>query len=190
MYWFILICALVIILIPLLKPLFFQRKKVGSIIALPPKTTIGPDSSIKDLPLLYLYFDDFAEIARAWESGLFEAARDDTDIRSKKFSLNEIMKNKELFIELYKNNLLRLRLNERTDIWYEIGQLYWDDVIHPEKFSSETHSGKQSPAGQAEPDKSVKAIVEKIKIRYGMDKTSTEENAAYLDKNEKMDKIL
>ncbi len=34
-------------------------------IQLCPKTTVGPDSSIKKFPLLYLYFDDFGEILEA-----------------------------------------------------------------------------------------------------------------------------
>jgi hypothetical protein len=141
-----------------------HRKAVKHNVSLPPKTTIGPDSRIKDFPLLYLYFDDFAEISRAWEDSLFEAARDETDIRSKKFALNEIMTNEDLFIDLYKNDLLRLRLNGRTDIWYEIGQLYWEDVIHQESSSPE-----QTEKKEIEQDESIQAIVEKIKTRYGPD---------------------
>ena len=164
MYWFILILFLVIILVLISKLLVPHRKVVKHNVSLPPKTTIGPDSSIKDFPLLYLYFDDFAEIKRAWEDDLFEAAREETDIRSKKFALNEIMTNEELFVDLYKNDLLRLRLNGRTDIWHEIGQLYWEDVIH-----SESSSPEQSGKKEVEQDESIQAIVKRIKTRYGPD---------------------
>ncbi|MHC4188016.1 MAG: hypothetical protein ACYSRQ_07470 [Planctomycetota bacterium] len=172
MQWLILILILVIILVTVLKLLVPHKKNVEHKVVLPPKTSVGPDSKLKDFPLLYLYFDDFADISLAWQHKLFEAARDNTDIRSKKFSLNEILTNKDLFIDLYKNNLLRLRLNQRIDIWYEIGQLYWEDVIHPEKYSQETYSGEQMAKKEVEQDESIKAIVDKIKIRYGLDKTN------------------
>jgi hypothetical protein len=180
----------VIMLVLLLRPFSSTKKKSESTVSLPQKTSPGPNSSIKEFPLLYLYFDDFDEIASAWEVGLFEAARDNTDTRSKKFSLNHIMQNEELFIELYKNDLLRLRLNERAEIRYEIGQLYWDDVIHPERTSSDTSSDEKSSLEQAETDKSVKAIVEKIKIRYDMDKTSIKEDTENMDTNDQLDENI
>lgn len=152
------------------------KRTVADRIRLFPKKGIGPDSSLKEFPLLYLYFDDFSEITKAWQEGSFEAARHDSNIRSKEFSLDKIMKDENLFLDLYKRNLLRLKLNDSTDLRRDSEEDYWDRVIHPEKYLekipfSPTLSDKTRQEISAEIkrlDKLIEVKVNAIKLRYGL----------------------
>jgi hypothetical protein len=136
------------------------------------KTAIGPDSSLKQFPLLYLYFDNFEEITKAWQKGCFEAARHDSDIRSRGFSLDEIMKNEGVFLELYRNKLLRLRLSDGTELRRDVEEDYWDRIVHPEKYSDEASFGPDTNpeliARMKELHERIDDELKAIKLRYGL----------------------
>lgn len=105
------------------------------------KTAIGPDSSLKDYPLLYLYFDDFAEIRRAWQAGTIEAARHDADSRSSRYSVEKIMNDEDAFLRLYADNLVRVMLPDGTQLRRDSEMKYWDQALHPaeHRFVTPTH---------------------------------------------------
>ncbi len=140
------------------------------------KTTVGPDSSLKEFPLLYLYFDEFSEIANAWAKGHLKAARHDADIRSGGFSVKEIINDENIFLNLYKDNLVRLRLNDGTELRRDTEKEYWDRITHPEKYSEKisvtnpalTDKTKQELIAEiGRLNKLINADVEAIKLRYG-----------------------
>lgn len=141
-----------------------------------PKKALGPDSSLKEFPLLYLYFDDFSEITKVWQKGYLEAARHENDINSSRFSLQEIMTNENLFLDLYKKNLLRLKLNDGTLLKRDSEENYWDKVIHPEKyldklqFSSTLSDEKKQEllAEISRLEKEMNITIEAIKLRYDL----------------------
>ncbi len=145
-------------------------------VVLSPKKTHGPDSRLKEYPLLYLYFDDFDEISIAGNKGYFEVARHDSDIRSCRFSPEEIMRDENLFLELYKNNLVRLRLWDGTELIRSEEELYWDEVKHPGKLASRfgfpDNRNVPDLAGQQEGYRKdmarIAEMVEAIKSRYGL----------------------
>lgn len=151
------------------------KRTVADRIRLSAKKGIGPDSSLKGFPLLYLYFDDFSEITKAWQERSFEAARHDSNIRNKEYSLDKIMKDENLFLDLYKRNPLRLKLNDGTDLRRDSEEDYWDRAIHPEKYLekipfSPTCSDKTRQEISAEIkrlDKLIEVRVNAIKLRYG-----------------------
>lgn len=143
-----------------------QNKKV----VLSPKKAPGSDSRLKEYPLLYLYFDDFSEITRGWNNSHFKTARHDSDIRSCRFSLDQIMNDENLFLELYKNRLVRLKLWDGTVLVRDDEEFYWDRVTHPEKYTDEV-SHLRNPVLIASRTKLLKemgAVVETIKLRYGL----------------------
>lgn len=56
---------------------FGSPKKTNANNKITPKTTLGPDSSIKQFHLLYLYFDCFKDVQKAYEDGeLYVACHD------------------------------------------------------------------------------------------------------------------
>jgi hypothetical protein len=141
------------------------------------RVTIGPDSSLKEFPLLYLYFDEFCEISKAWNKRQLEAARHDTDIRSRRFSVKDIMNDESLFLDLYRENLVRLRLDDGTELRRDTEEEYWDRATHPEKYSNKvsltdpalTDEMKQGIMAEIERlEKLISAEVEAIKLRYGL----------------------
>lgn len=143
-----------------------QNEKV----VLSPKKGPGPDSRLKEYPLLYLYFDDFSEITEGWSKFYFEAARHDSDIRSCQFSLDQIMNDENLFLELYENELVRLKLWDGTELRHDVEEDYWDRVTHPEKCTGEV-SRLRNPeliAHRKRLLKEIGVIVEAIKLRYGL----------------------
>ncbi|HSV26432.1 MAG TPA: hypothetical protein VLH60_00930, partial [Sedimentisphaerales bacterium] len=139
-------------------------------VILSPKKQRGPESRLKEYPYLYLYFDDFDEIRIAWNESGFEAARHDADIRSCPFSLEEIMRDENLFLRLYMNNLIRLRLWDGTVLCREEEEFYWDRANRPDKYADEL-SHLSDPAIIAETKKLLKKIdnvVAAIRVRHGL----------------------
>ena len=145
-------------------------------VILSPKEAPGPDSRLKEYALLYLYFDEFNEISSAWNKGHFKAARHDSDIRSCRFSLEEIMRDENLFLELYKNGLVSIRLWDGTVLIRSEEELYWDEVKHPGKILSRfpfpQNTNVPDLAGRQELYRRNISIIEKmveaIKLRYGL----------------------
>lgn len=140
---------------------------------LSPKKTSGPDSRLKDYPLLYLYFDNFNEITKAWNSGYFEAARHESDIRSCRFSIDQIMNDENLFLALYEKGLLRLKLHDGTRIVKQDEDFYWDQVKNPGKGlffpSNDQMPGLAERQAEYRKDLAIlERVVEAIKLRYGL----------------------
>jgi hypothetical protein len=142
-----------------------------------PKTELGPDSSLKRFPLLYLYFDTFSEIRDAWEARRFEAARHDADPRSAQFSLKDIMHNELLFLTLYENGLVRLKLDDGTELRRDSEEEYWNRAVHPEEFldkplvtnrelTDETRRSLLAYINKL--DEKIGVTVNAIKLRYGI----------------------
>lgn len=137
-------------------------------VVLSPKKVPGPDSRLKDFPLLYLYFDNFTEITRAWKKGNFEVAKHDSDVRSCRFSLEQIMEDENLFLDLYKKDLLQLKLHDDTHIVKDDEDLYWDRVTHPEKYQKQSWRNKELAEIGIKLEEEIAAKVESIKLRYGL----------------------
>lgn len=140
---------------------------------LTPKKVPGPDSQLKKYPLLYLYFDNFEEIASDWDKKYFQAAMHEGDIRSCKFSLDDIMKNENIFLELYKNGLVRIRLWDGTMLVRNEEDFYFDRATHPERYIDEI-SHLHDPAIIKERKillKKIGAVVDALKLRYGLIKS-------------------
>jgi len=143
---------------------------------LSPKKELGPDSRLKEYPLLYLYFDNFDEISIARKKRYLEVARHDSDIRSCRFSPDEIMRDENLFLELYENNLVRLRLRDGTELIRSEEELYWDEAKHPGKllnrFPFPDNADVPDLAGRQKLYRKhmvkIAKIVEAIKLRYGL----------------------
>jgi len=159
-----------------------------------PKTSVGPDTSLKEFPLLYLYFDDFAEMETAWRNDRLEAGMDDRDMRILGYSMNQIMSDSSLFSELYRENLVRLRLNDGTVLSRAGEMAYWDmatgrkqgwDVFRekPEDGKAEYNTPPKLGAGATEYLKKLhnemEPMVQAIRRRYGIggcDAAAAEDN--------------
>jgi hypothetical protein len=143
-----------------------QNEKV----ILSPKKAPAPDSKLKEYPLLYLYFDNFDDITTSWNKKHFEAARHDSDIRSCRFSLDEIMRDENLFLELYTSKLVRLRLWDGTVLVRDEEEFYWDRIKHPEKYKDEVSHLRRSELIEHRKRllKEIDAVVAAIKLRYGL----------------------
>jgi hypothetical protein len=141
-------------------------------VVLYPKKSRGPDSNLKEYPLLYLYFDDFSEIAIAWNKQHFELWKHDSDIRSCKYSREKIMQDEKLFLELYKNNLLRLRLWDGTEIFKKIEENYWNRIKNPAKYADDiSFRSDMDPeliAMRKELRNKINNLINAIKLRYGL----------------------
>jgi hypothetical protein len=143
-----------------------------------PKTSNGPDTCLKDFPLLYLYFDDFPEMESAWRNGLLEAARDDRDERSRDYAIGQIMSDASLFLELYRENLVRVLLNDGTELRRDTEMEYWRRASghgHERDASGKKPEGaKEGIAGVglmeilAQLEKEMEPTVEAIRQRYGI----------------------
>ena len=142
-----------------------------------PKTSVGPDTNLKESPLLYLYFDDFAEMVAAWDHGRLEIARHDSDRRSRDYTTSEIMSDQSLFSDLYKQNLVRVRLNDGTVLCRDSEMEYWDRVTG--RKQGEDVFGDLSEERQAKNagviavarklDNEIQTTVQALRRRYGME---------------------
>jgi len=142
-----------------------------------PKTGPGPESSLKEFPLLYLYFDDFSELQNAARQGAFDLGMQRSYEGVGNYRFEGILADEKRFLDFYRNNMLRLKLHDGTTLYREREEKYWDMVVHPEKYvrkPAEAHPGIH-PRAQAELeaelqrlDKEINAEVEAIKRRHGM----------------------
>lgn len=159
---------------------------------LEPKYGPGPESSLKEFPLLYLYFDNFAEIRNAAKQGAFDVGM----IRSYEgigdYRFEGILADEERFLDFYRNGALRLRLNDGTILSKKYEKMYWDRVENPENYKQEPPEIHSEENYKPEPpevysdiharnraeswaelkrlDYEINAKVEAIKRRYGMGK--------------------
>ena len=142
---------------------FLSKKRQVNRIVLSPKKEIGPESSLKEFPLLYLYFDYFSDIVDAVRERQIMIA-----IYDGNYSINQVLKDEGFFLELYRNDMLRIKVNDGQELYREAEQKYWNTVEHPEKHMAILSS---SPTNQIE--QKLKEITQRIddtiqalKLRY------------------------
>ncbi len=133
--------------------------------ALTARTGPGPASPLKEFPLLYLYFDTFDEIDQAERARQLQIAIHANDPRSKDYSIEEVLTNEEVFLSLYRNNLLRVKLYNGFAICQSEESFYWDRVVNPEKYSDELRS---RDAISRKLRKEIDEQVNAIRARYGL----------------------
>jgi hypothetical protein len=109
-------------------------------------------SRLGEYPLLYTYFDDFNEIRQAWQQGRCEVARHQSDCRSRGLSVNEIITNEDLFLELYGNGLAWIRFTDGIALRRDLEKFYWHWAVHPEERVSTE----------------IKRVVKAMRLRYGL----------------------
>jgi regulator of sirC expression with transglutaminase-like and TPR domain len=129
------------------------------------QTGLGPDSSLKEFPLLYLYFNTFHELKQAQWGGQLHIAIHANDPRSKDHSIEEAMADEKVFFALYRDNLLRVKLDNGFEMFRSEEEFYWDRAVNPDKYSDELISKDEiSQRLRKEADIQVKAI----RARYGL----------------------
>ena len=157
--------------------MIFKKKKK---IILERKTEPGPESSLKEFPLLYLYFDDFSELQNAAKKGAFNIGMQRSYEGIGDYRFEGILADEERFLEFYRNGMIRIRLHDGTTIDRKAEKEYWDRAVNPTKYEEEPETQGEPPAGihpkahaelKAHLKKlevSISAEVEAIKRRYGM----------------------
>jgi len=135
------------------------------LLRLTPKTEPGEASSLKEFPLLYLYFDNFSEIEQAERSGQLQVAIHANDRRSRSYSVEQVITNEKLFLSLYRDHLLRVRLDDGFEIFRSVEEHYWDRTVNPEKYSDELRS---PDAGIRQLREQIDVHVNAIRKRYGL----------------------
>lgn len=148
-------------------------------VVLSPKTLPGPNSSLLNFPLLYLYFDDFSDIQAADKQGAFDISVQNGYLDSTGFS--GILANEDRFLELYKNNLLRIKLNDGTILqrrfeWDYMNRLLYADIAQEEPIPlrrefEESPSNKNMrdlEAFLADGEKQKAIVIRAMKRRYGL----------------------
>lgn len=135
------------------------------LLRLTPKTEPGEASSLKEFPLLYLYFDNFGEIEQAARSEQLQVSIHANDPRSRSYSVEQVITNEKLFLSLYRDSLLRVKLEDGSEIFRSVEKDYWDRVVNPEKYSDELRS---TDAGIRQLRKQIDVHVNAIRKRYGL----------------------
>jgi len=155
------------------------RKKMT--ITLSRKIGPGPESPLREFPLLYLYFDDFSELQNADKQGGFEVGIQSGSLGYDGFE--GILVDEGHFLGLYRNDMLRLVLKDGTVLQRRFEVEYWDRILHPEKYARKPkdypiHKNTQeSPIERnlreleeslTKGEDEANIIVRAIKIRYGL----------------------
>ena len=145
------------------------------------KNVPGPDSILKDYPLLYLYFDDFYELQIADKQGGFDISVQSGYLDADGFT--GILADKDRFLELYRKNLLRLILNDGTLLQRRLELIFWDRILHPENHQRKLHMDplqknvqesqkernlRELEASITKCDEKEDIIIRAIKARYGL----------------------
>lgn len=140
----------------------FKKKTI-----IKPKTELGPESSLKEFPLLYLYFDDFSQLQNAGRQGAFDVGMHRSYEGRGNYRFEGILADEERFLEFYRNDMLRLSLHDGTKLYRSKEEEYWDIAVHPEKHVRKPLANPELEALSQEEDKEIDALVEAIKRRYG-----------------------
>jgi len=135
------------------------------LLRLSPKTEPGEASSLKEFPLLYLYFDNFSEIEQDARSGQLQIAIHDNDPRTRNYSVEGVITNEKLFLSLYRHELLRLKLDNGFEMFRSVEKDYWDRAVNPEKYSDELRSPNARIRKLRE---QIDVHVNAIRKRYGL----------------------
>lgn len=139
-----------------------------------PKRTIGPASSLKTHPLLYLYFDDFDELEGAARRGHLQIAIHDADPRSRDFCIEDVLADEELLLRLYSLDLLRVRFPDGTELFRSAERAYWEMALHPEQ-DAEKLSEIRDPdlrMAYAENLQAIEPTLQAMRLRYGLSEGS------------------
>ena len=152
----------------LLRRLFGSAWENAKAQRLKPKAFPGPETELKEFPLLYLYFDDFAEMLAAWQNGCFEAARHSADERSCSHTIEEIMSDPLLFARLYREDLIRLKLDDGTVLRRAEETEYWQRATENAKKALPDNIGPGVRAIMQELNEKMDARASAIRRRYGM----------------------
>lgn len=106
---------------------------MDKVIKLLPKDCVGPgDSSLKEFPLLYLYFDYFHEIDEAERDGHVLVA-----VYDKAYAVERVLKDEKLFLDLYRAGLLRVKLSDGRELFRSVEKDYWQRATDPSKEDKE-----------------------------------------------------
>jgi len=140
-----------------------SRSHIGQ--PVPTKSYTGPDSSLQSFPLLYAYFDDFEEIKRMASMGSLLIALHASDPRSCSFNIEQVLSDESLFLRLYADNLLRVKLSDGFEIFRRIEEYYWDEALHPEEYTDEMFSEDEWRRNLR---KQIDVHVNAIRMRYGI----------------------
>lgn len=136
------------------------------------KNTVGSNSPLKEFPLLYLYFDTFMDISDAWSRGYFEVALHEDYMRIHDVTYDDVMKDEALFLKLYGNHQMRLKLDNGDQLRRDSEKYYWDLATHPEKYPDHLKL-IESPQTDIEKEQNrlaqrIDTLVDAIKRRYGI----------------------
>lgn len=146
------------------------------ITTLGPKTEPGPESSLKEFPLLYLYFDDFLELQKAAKQGAFEIGMIRSHEGTGAYRFEGVLTEEERFLDFYRNGMLRLKLHDGTILSRKQEKEYWDRVENPENYEEKpvvnpdihARARAELEADLKSIDEEINSIVNAIKLRYGM----------------------
>ena len=130
-----------------------------------PKVKLGPNSSLKQFSLLYLYFDYFYEIELAAHNQLILVA-----VYDNIYSLTEVLTNEDLFIRLYEKDNIRIKLNNGFKIFRSIEKDYWQMASNPND-KNESLSKIQNDIFRnsiIEEYEKIEPKVKEIRKRYGL----------------------
>ncbi len=161
-------------------------------ISLRPKKVIGPDSRLKKYPFLYLYFDNFSEIAIAWKeeaiclllladnyperreqiyeiTGFFDHPSDKEMLNPmNNENLDKIMADEDVFLQLYEAELLKLKLWNGETLCRTDGNYYWDRIIHPDEYTDKSPSTRYNNPYFNDFATRTNDKLTAIKLRYGL----------------------
>jgi len=140
-----------------------------------PKSSPGPESSLKEFPLLYLYFDNFLEVQNAAKEGAIDIGMLRSFEGLGDYRFRGILSDERRFLEFYKDNAIRIKLKDGTTLDRKKETKYWDQVIHPEKYVREPVDFSKLDSLQkrmaellANSYEEINSLIKTIKHRYGI----------------------
>lgn len=162
-----------------------QSESATSFDAITAKTTKGPPSSLREFPLLYLYFDDFEELLAAVKTGAIEVGLS-SSMRSAGITIYRAFTNERAFMTLYRGGSISLRLPDRTWLNRDSEDGYLDEALVQAIATCAPTSERRTAARSKERDEAIakrspgiaavmaeledkmEPTVQAIKVRYGL----------------------
>jgi tetratricopeptide (TPR) repeat protein len=150
---------------------------------------IDKDSIFFPYPLLAIYFDNMEEVRRAYTQGCIALAKNSANIAIKKFSLENIVQDDNLFINLYKSKQIRIMVSDGKELGRETEESYLKYIANPDMLKLDTSQiNNKSEADFNEWGNTLKKAIAKeiefIKNRYGSELSNIKING---NKTEKRD---
>ena len=152
------------------------------------KTTKGPQSSLREFPLLYLHFDDYAELLAAVKTGNIEVAISGT-MHKVGVTIQRAFAQEEGFLVLYRGDAVSLRLPDGTVLrrGAEREIVHWDATLEQVIAACTPESAQKLPgfdtptrdAGIAarapavaellsEHRRQMEPTIQAVRVRYGL----------------------